>query len=50
MWTSQLAHVTYKIVTTDGDLLLLPLSIDMQKSMAMIDFGVTHNFSDNDYG
>ena len=36
--------LTNKAVTTDAELLLLPLSIGMQKSMAKIDSGATHNF------
>ena len=44
MWTSRLAHVTNKIAATDAELLLLPPSIGMQKSMAIIDSGATHNF------
>ena len=43
LWTSRLAHVTYKIAAKDAELLLLPPSIGMQKSMAMIDSGATQN-------
>ena len=43
-WTIQLAHMTNELVMIEADLLLLPLSIGIQKSTAMNDAGATHNF------